>query len=239
MADFGITIVARAKHRALREATKKFGGTIKEFADHLGTNTRNIYDWLSLRSAPPLTANCYWPQEKIDALESKLITLTGQTLEQLFPQELRSAEFRESVRGTREIHKDIDLQRLGQYRPDVLALPSPEEVIQKEDLTARIAKAIERLSHRQRTVIRLRFGIGGDKTTHTLEETGAVLKVSKERVRQIEIRALRSLRFMDTELADFLRQAVPDEWTEPKRNFRKLDNRPDVSLKERYAEACP
>ena len=49
------------------------------------------------------------------------------------------------------------------------------------------------LTEREKKVLRLRFGIG-DGYPRTLEEVGAVFKVTRERVRQIEAKALRKLR---------------------------------------------
>lgn len=55
-----------------------------------------------------------------------------------------------------------------------------------------IETALEKLSERERKVIYMRFGIGC-RTDHTLEETGFVLNVSRDRVRQIEARAIRKM----------------------------------------------
>ena len=52
---------------------------------------------------------------------------------------------------------------------------------------------LETLSLREREVIKMRFGIGRD-STFTLEELGKKFKVTRERIRQIEIRALKKLR---------------------------------------------
>ena len=52
---------------------------------------------------------------------------------------------------------------------------------------------LEKLSDRERQVIRLRYGLG-DERTHTLEEIGEKLGVTRERVRQIEARAMEKLR---------------------------------------------
>jgi RNA polymerase sigma factor (sigma-70 family) len=154
-------------------------------------------------------------------------------LEQLFPAELRSKEFRDSV-GTKEIHREIDVARLGQYRPDVLALPSPEEVLFSEDMTVAIRKALKKLSFRERTIIEMRFGLGGDKQTYTLEEVGGVFKVTKDRIRQIQDKAICKLRDMK-EVSAFFLAAAPDEWTEPPRNLERFDKRHDLSLKRKYA----
>lgn len=70
---------------------------------------------------------------------------------------------------------------------------TPEEamntLVQKEE----VSELLESLSDRERQVIRLRYGLEDGKT-HTLEEIGSMLSVTRERVRQIEARAMEKLR---------------------------------------------
>jgi RNA polymerase primary sigma factor len=61
------------------------------------------------------------------------------------------------------------------------------------ELHTRITSVLNSLSPRNAEVVRLRFGIGR-KRAHTLAEIGQRLKLSRERVRQIEAEALRTLR---------------------------------------------
>ena len=51
---------------------------------------------------------------------------------------------------------------------------------------------LKTLSYREREVLKLRYGLG-DGYTYTLEEVGAIFKVSRERIRQIEVGALQKL----------------------------------------------
>lgn len=64
-----------------------------------------------------------------------------------------------------------------------------EQLVQKEE----VSELLESLSDRERQVIRLRYGLDGGKPG-TLEEIGEQLGVTRERVRQIEARALEKLR---------------------------------------------
>ena len=70
--------------------------------------------------------------------------------------------------------------------------PSPEENALIEDLQRVVGEALEGLDPRERTIVRLRFGIGDDRE-HTLEEIGQKFGVTRERIRQIEEKALRRL----------------------------------------------
>ncbi len=56
-----------------------------------------------------------------------------------------------------------------------------------------IAEALEELTPREQRILRMRFGIGGT-ADHTLEEVGKVFGVTRERIRQIEAKALAKLR---------------------------------------------
>ncbi|NJN23953.1 MAG: RNA polymerase sigma factor SigC [Acaryochloridaceae cyanobacterium RL_2_7] len=70
---------------------------------------------------------------------------------------------------------------------------SPEESMMRESLQNDLYDIMTELTSREQDVIRMRFGLG-DGTTHSLAEIGKVLKLSRERVRQIECKALQKLR---------------------------------------------
>ncbi len=69
----------------------------------------------------------------------------------------------------------------------------PVEQTDRDLLRDEIRRVLGNLTEREREVIELRFGLVDDKD-HTLEEVGRMLKVTRERVRQIEERAIRKLR---------------------------------------------
>jgi len=81
---------------------------------------------------------------------------------------------------------------LGDFIPDRETAQSDSQVGLKE-MTREVARALGSLSPREDTVIRLRFGIGQGEPM-TLEEVGRILGVTRERIRQIEEKALMKLR---------------------------------------------
>jgi RNA polymerase primary sigma factor len=89
------------------------------------------------------------------------------------------------------IGEDED-SHLGDFIEDKNVAPPFESVIYK-DLCENVRRALATLSPREEKVIRMRFGIG-EKAEHTLEEVGQDFEVTRERVRQIEAKALRKLR---------------------------------------------
>jgi RNA polymerase primary sigma factor len=70
--------------------------------------------------------------------------------------------------------------------------PSPVSAASREMLKEKIEQVLNTLTHREREIIKLRYGIG-DGYTYTLEEVGKIFSVTRERVRQIEAKAIRKL----------------------------------------------
>lgn len=89
---------------------------------------------------------------------------------------------------------------------------SPLDTAIQEDLKASINKILHTLSPKEEIVIRKRFGIGED-WPHTLEEVGQALDVTRERIRQIEVKAIRKLKHPSRSkwLRDFLGKPVLDK----------------------------
>ncbi|MBI1374829.1 MAG: RNA polymerase sigma factor RpoD [Phycisphaera sp.] len=69
---------------------------------------------------------------------------------------------------------------------------SPTDTAAQQMLRDRIEAVLKTLTYREREIIKLRYGIG-DGYTYTLEEVGRIFKVTRERVRQVEAKALRKL----------------------------------------------
>ncbi len=70
---------------------------------------------------------------------------------------------------------------------------SPYDAVQNRELAHRVTEVLSTLTEREEKIIRLRFGIG-EKAEYTLEEIGKRFNVSRERIRQIEKKALNRLR---------------------------------------------
>jgi RNA polymerase primary sigma factor len=87
---------------------------------------------------------------------------------------------------------DEEDSSLGDFIEDKKAAAPAEEVVSTK-LQEQIAKVLSDLTPREEQVLRKRFGIG-EKSDHTLEEVGKLFNVTRERIRQIEAKALRKLR---------------------------------------------
>jgi RNA polymerase primary sigma factor len=114
---------------------------------------------------------------------------------------LRSAEEPVSIDGP---VGDEDSGSLGDFLEDEDA-PSPLDSATREMLRAQVRNALNLLSDREREVLELRFGLKDGKD-HTLEEVSAYYNVTRERIRQIEAKALRKLRHpsRSRQLRDYL-----------------------------------
>jgi RNA polymerase primary sigma factor len=104
---------------------------------------------------------------------------------------------------------DEEDSRLGEFIEDKTG-PSPEEAVIHRSLREQIEHALDSLTEREAEVLKLRFGLHDGKE-HTLEEVGDIFKVTRERIRQIEAKALRKLESFGKggKLRSFLSEAQP------------------------------
>ena len=151
---------------------------------------------------------------------NKLLRVQRQLLQELgrepTPEEM-AVELEMDVGRVREIQKisqePVSLEtpigeeedsHLGDFIPDD-DIPSPQDAATTTMLRDQLFKTLDLLSEREEKVIRLRFGLDDGKI-RTLEEVGKVFDVTRERIRQIEAKALRKLRHpkRSDKLKDFL-----------------------------------
>ena len=93
---------------------------------------------------------------------------------------------------------------LGDFIPDDEAL-APQDAASQAMLKEQLANVLQTLTPREEMVLRLRFGLE-DGRSRTLEEVGKAFNVTRERIRQIEAKALRKLRHpsRSKKLKDFI-----------------------------------
>ena len=72
-------------------------------------------------------------------------------------------------------------------------IPSPPDTVIHHSLREQIEHALKNLNERETKILKMRFGLNNGRE-HTLEEVGEQFKVTRERIRQIEAKALRKLK---------------------------------------------
>ena len=102
---------------------------------------------------------------------------------------------------------DDDDSHLGDFLEDTQTV-APAEAVQNMSLSETVRQVLDSLSPREAKVLRMRFGIEM-QSDHTLEEVGKQCDVTRERIRQIETKALRKLRHPSR--ADKLKSFVEGE----------------------------
>jgi RNA polymerase primary sigma factor len=81
---------------------------------------------------------------------------------------------------------------LGDFIEDKASV-NPQEAVLHQNLSEQTREVLSTLAPREERVLKMRFGIG-ERANHTLEEVGQDFDVTRERIRQIEAKALRKLR---------------------------------------------
>lgn len=123
---------------------------------------------------PPLELLC----EKFDLTKKRLIEILQLNNETNFLEEPISPEASAVV---------------GDFLPSTNDYPDEIEFFNKEHISNILNKALSSLSAREKLILELRYGIHSNKT-YTLEETGRLLSLTRERVRQIQNKALKKLK---------------------------------------------
>ncbi len=91
--------------------------------------------------------------------------------------------------------------------PCLAALSAPRATTIRDQLRQQIDVALDTLSYRERGILEMRYGLG-DGYAYTLAEAGQVFKLTRERIRQLQARALQKLPNRAWVLRDFLRDVT-------------------------------
>jgi RNA polymerase nonessential primary-like sigma factor len=132
-------------------------------------------------------------QRKLAQAKGRMPTVDDLAIElETTPEQIRELLTRvpRSISLETKVGKDKDTELGDLLETDNM---SPEESMMRESLQQELQDMLAELTVRERDVIQMRFGLG-DGQSHSLAEIGKVLELSRERVRQIESKALQKLR---------------------------------------------
>lgn len=195
---FQIAIKSRVYHADLYAAAQKMGG-VQLLADHLGISSSLLSSWIRLNKFPSLETvkkngsvrknkklSRKWP-----GIVRKLFALTGKSVKELFPDFVRLSGIFEAKKEITKIQEVSSGLMLDFQKTKPLALTYDERPMSREGVAESLKAAMNELRPRERLVLELRYGLGEDE--HSLRQVGHAIRVGKERVRQIEQRALGKL----------------------------------------------
>jgi RNA polymerase sigma factor (sigma-70 family) len=188
-----VFLKAQFKNGLLWKAVQKVG-TQKALADYLGVHQAVIGQWLNFHRSPAFRDPDSIYRGKYDEMDRKLILLIGYGLEEIFPLELQlnSADIKTAARY--EAFMDLPMEQLAAAGAVPQLPPSPFEAVSKVEMRAVIDEVLAELTDREQQIIRMRFGLTESGERWSLEDIGQHLAVTRERVSQIEAKALRRLR---------------------------------------------
>lgn len=181
-----LKIILRIKNNLiLKKAEEIFGPglTQGEIENRIGLHQGQMAEFLNFKSNPlkPIKKDreiIGWEWKKIPKIIAIALNVEP---EEIFPEHLQQSR-----------QNKYEIQLNSQSLLETFSI-SPEELFQKKELKENINSILLTLSPREANILKLRFGIGGNEE-YTLEEIADEYGISRDRIRQIEVKALRKLR---------------------------------------------
>jgi RNA polymerase sigma factor (sigma-70 family) len=212
-----IKMSLRVGNARIKKTLQDKGITIKQMANDLSCSYQKLSRIINL-----------WVVPSDNDLVS-ICTYLNVPIENLFPESLlkavRSGVFKNREKTLRQpelvmLTETIEQRHLLEQSKDTF--DQVEDKIQKEELKRILPSVLKTLTLNEQTVIIYRYGLDGQKS-RTLEEIGTILKVTRERIRQIEHKALRKLRHPSRSrlLNPFI--ITDDKTVSPKNRERKTE----------------
>ena len=191
----------RVRNDHMIAARKRLGFSQKALAEVAGVSIYTVHALEQLDYTSP---------QNINEL-SQRATLVAGVLEIPTDQVLPPEYIGKAIATTHQVVRDIPLENLLAFG-ERLALPSGTNEQERFEMREDIEPALASLSFRERAVLALRYGLDGEQP-HTLQETGEKIHVTRGRVKQIEMKAIRKIENHNT--ANSLREYVTIEEQTP------------------------
>lgn len=179
--EFVFGVKHQAFNAELRKRREARGLTQKELAEILGFGESTICLIETFRCFPS------------EYRQKVLSDFFGVGKEMLFPKWIASFKLARSSYTTEHIITERLLPQVIETLSLSTGMEDVEEAVDRDFLKREVKKVLSKLSDREAKVLKLRFGLEGNRQMN-LEETGKVFGVTRERIRQIEAHALRKMR---------------------------------------------
>ncbi len=177
-----IRVEVKIKNNMIYEAIYPIFGSISKFCKATGLNNSKVGALINLRASPMW--NGYTKTAR------KLAEICGYSCEELYPMEMYRNLIKEKIVKTISLNSAL----IYEENRRIASGEINESIdIRGMCIKSEVRKVINTLSPKQYYTIRRRFGIG-DNIERTLEEVAEDMSLSRERVRQIEAKAIRILR---------------------------------------------
>lgn len=183
-----LLVQSRFRNAVLYDALA--GRSVAEVCREIGDVTQSAFGELLNLKASPFTKSTKGPKNKPEfrTVALRIAAYFRMLPEDLFPESLYSIKLPAGVNRYYECERVVPLLKSHSTEPHLLT-----DGLAQEEFKVKINDLIDTLAPREAEVIRLRFGLG-DGSERTLEEIAQRFQVTRERIRQIENKALRHLR---------------------------------------------
>jgi RNA polymerase sigma factor (sigma-70 family) len=164
----------------MRDARKTKGLSQEQLADMLGMNIAYLQKIEGIRAFPT------------ESQALQISDILGVDAEILFPKWMKN----NTIKGRSNFNYYMDMEQKAFESREVLELTAPTteiDLVEQEDLRRVLNEVLNTLNPREKKIIEMRFGLKNEKPK-TLEEVSKEFGVTRDRIRQIEARALRKLR---------------------------------------------
>ena len=179
-----IQATLKIRNGALIEARKSLGLSQRNAAKEAG-----ISPWFLMRLETLNFPNISPDDERL----IKLCAFLKLEPDELFPEELAGKSIQNKFVSTAKVNAKNLLAYSEAYNSRML-LPSPMDEAEVNDQVELIKKYMEKLSYREREILKLLFGLDDNGQEYTREEVARMLRSTRNRVRQIEYKAIKKIR---------------------------------------------
>jgi len=187
VSEYRVKVIVR-NNLILNLIEEKGYTSIPKFAEDHGLRYKELNTFISLKKAP-LTS-----EGEFCVVAKQLMEIFGAAPNDLWTDEQLTMKLNKNY-SEREMDSG-ELAQLAQNLPTItgqITYDSPEEALYKKETVKVTSDMLKGLTPKERKTIILRWGINGSEK-HTLDEVGTIFDLSRERVRQIEAKALRKLK---------------------------------------------